>query len=68
MRDLLKTNFTVIMLALLVIYFSLLGLHAMHHGIGDSPFMAAMLDNEKTIIGAFLGLITGRSITSPPTS
>lgn len=44
------------MLAFFVVYFSLIALYP------NAPYMAAMLDNEKTLVGAFLGLVTGRAL------
>ena len=59
-------NFDKFVLLFLVIYFSLIGWHAVFHINTANPyvqnFMAAMLDNQKLVIGALLGLITGRAI------
>ncbi len=59
-------NFDKLLLVFLVIYFSIIGWHAVYHIDTASPFeqkfMDSMLDNQKLIIGALLGLITGRAI------
>lgn len=49
------------MLAGFVIYFSLFGFLAVY-GNPNNPAVTAMLDNEKTVLGAFLGLVTGRAM------
>jgi hypothetical protein len=74
MFDLLKQHFDKLLLTFFVLYFSLLGFHSIfyltHHDgtIASNPivqgFMAAMLDNQKLIIGALLGLITGKALAS----
>lgn len=66
MKDFCKEHVNNLLLSFFVIYFSLLGLHAMHAGITETPFMSAMLDNEKLVIGALLGLITGRATAPKP--
>jgi hypothetical protein len=76
MWDLIKNHFDKFLLAFFVLYFTFLGWHAVfylsHHdgALGSSPvvqsFMAAMLDNQKLVIGALLGLITGRALASSP--
>lgn len=45
-----------------VLYFSLFAFLAIYGTPAANPFVAAMLDNEKTMIGALLGLITGRAL------
>ena len=61
-------NFDKFLLLFLVLYFSLIGWHAVFHidttNAYVQGFMTAMLDNQKLVIGALLGLITGRAIQS----
>jgi E3 ubiquitin-protein ligase DOA10 len=61
-----QNQFDKYLLAFFVIYFSIIGWHAVFHIDTSSPFeqafMNAMLDNQKLVIGALLGLITGRAI------
>jgi amino acid transporter len=59
-------SFDKFLLVFLVLYFSLLGWHAVYHinAANDNlqKFLDSMLDNQKLTIGALLGLITGRAI------
>ena len=74
MWDFIKQHFDKMLLAFFVLYFSALGWHAIfymsHHAIPDAidpvirAFMDSMLDNQKLVIGALLGLITGRALSS----
>jgi hypothetical protein len=74
MWDLIKENFDKFLVSFFVLYFTFLGWHSLfylaHHDgtIVANPvvqsFMAAMLDNQKLVIGALLGLITGKAIGS----
>lgn len=57
--DFVKSLFYPVLLTGILVYFSLLGLHALHHGAQDGPFQTAMLDNTKLVLGALLGLVTG---------
>jgi hypothetical protein len=61
-------NFDKFVLVFLVLYFSLIGWHAVFHidtsNIYVQNFMSAMLDNQKLVIGALLGLITGKALQS----
>lgn len=54
-------NFDKFLMSFFVVYFSLLGWFAVCGTQGNNPFALAMLDNEKLVIGALLGLITGRA-------
>lgn len=57
--DFIKSLFYPVLLTAILVYFSMLGLHALHHGPTDTPFLTAMLDNTKLVLGALLGLVTG---------
>ena len=57
--DFVKSLFYPVLLTAIIVYFSLLGLHALHHGTSDTVFETAMLDNTKLVLGALLGLVTG---------
>ena len=57
--DFVKSLFYPILLTGVIVFFSVLALHAFHHGGADAPFEAAMLDNTKLVLGALLGLVTG---------
>lgn len=68
----LNSHFDKLLLSFFILYFSLLGFHAVYilelHKIEiNNPivqsFMSAMLDNQKLVIGALLGLITGRALS-----
>jgi hypothetical protein len=48
-------------LGFFVVYFSVFAYVAVH-GDPTNPFVSAMLDNVKTVLGALLGLVTGRAI------
>ena len=54
-------NLDKFMLAGFIVYFSLFAFLAVY-GTPNSPVVTAMLDNEKTVLGAFLGLVTGRAM------
>jgi hypothetical protein len=60
--DFIKSLFYPVLLTAVLVYFSLLGLHALHHGATDTVFETAMLDNTKLVLGALLGLVTGYQI------
>lgn len=60
-RDHFWGNLDKFMLAFFVVYFTIFAYGAVT-GSANNPFTAAMLDNEKTVLGAFLGLVTGRAI------
>ena len=66
--ELWKSNFDKLLLTFFVIYFSMIGWHAVFHIDPSSPFeqafMTAMLDNQKLVIGALLGLITGKALAA----
>ena len=49
------------MLAFLIVYFTIFSYFSLQTSPGNA-FAVAMLDNEKTVLGAFLGLVTGRAI------
>ena len=63
-----KEHLDKFLLAAFVVYFSLLGWVALFHIDTSSPFeqafLNAMLDNQKLVIGALLGLITGRALAA----
>jgi hypothetical protein len=67
---LIRENFDKIILSLFVLYFSLMGFHSIYimelHKVEITnpliqTFMNTMFDNQKLVIGALLGLITGRA-------
>jgi len=72
MGDFLKQHFDKLLLAFFLLFYSGLGWHSVfylaHHDgvIAGNPlvqgFLSAMLDNQKLVIGALLGLITGRAL------
>jgi hypothetical protein len=74
MFELFKNNFDKFLISFFTLYFTFLGWHAVfylshHDGVMmNNPlvqnFMSAMLDNQKLVIGALLGLITGRAMAS----
>lgn len=59
-------QFDKILLVFMVLFYSLLGWHAAFHSGNPNSyiqkFAESMLDNQKLVIGALLGLITGRAI------
>lgn len=60
-------QFDKLLLVFLVLFYSLLGLLVAYQVLTNShpyvqKFADAMLDNQKLVIGALLGLITGRAI------
>lgn len=63
---LLNDYFYVWVLLFLILYYSSVGIYALSHidtaNAWENNFMTAMLDNQKLVIGALLGLITGRRI------
>lgn len=60
--DFTKIIFYPVLLVALIAFFTVLGLHAFHHGGTDLTFETTMLDNTKLVLGALLGLITGAGI------
>jgi hypothetical protein len=72
MGDFIKEHFDKLLLAFFLLFYSGLGWHSVfylaHHDgtIAGNPliqgFLSAMLDNQKLVIGALLGLITGRAL------
>jgi hypothetical protein len=60
--DFYKSIFYPLLLTAIVVYFSELALHGFHHGPTDAPFLSAMLDNVKLVLGALLGLVTGYTL------
>jgi hypothetical protein len=72
---LLNEYFYVWVLLFLILYYSSVGIYALGHidtaNAWENNFMTAMLDNQKLVIGALLGLITGKKIAEskdmPPT-
>jgi hypothetical protein len=63
---LLNEYFYVWVLLFLILYYSSVGIYALGHidtaNAWENNFMTAMLDNQKLVIGALLGLITGKKI------
>jgi hypothetical protein len=58
--EFLGRHFDKLLLGGAIVYFGQLAMW--HHGEQDSTFAQAMLDNQKLVLGALLGLITGRAI------
>ncbi len=55
-------NFDKLLLGFFILYFSHVAFEALSHGPTYAAFVAAMLDNNKTLIGTLLGLMTGRAL------
>jgi hypothetical protein len=58
-NDFVKSLFYPLLLTAIIVYFSQLSVHALHHGPTDGPLLTATLDNTKLVLGALLGLVTG---------
>lgn len=56
---LLDENFDKLLLTFLIVFFTVVAIRADKLG---STITAAMLDNDKTIVGALIGLVTGIKI------
>lgn len=56
MADFFKNHFDKLLLLSLVVFFTLLAIY------GKSPSAQGMTDNVKLVLGALLGLITGRAM------